>query len=110
MCVCKIQWIDSRGIPTPDTNPAVGYAVVTFPDGSKGHPIPICAEHASRAHTMGNWRILPLPGTAEHLARVLLGPSIEAYNALRERLISALGYDSFRELQLEAFKHALGDK
>jgi hypothetical protein len=61
MCVkCKIKWIDREGKETPDDNPAIGYAVVTFPDGSKGHPIPICAAHAEQAKGFSNWKVTPL--------------------------------------------------
>jgi hypothetical protein len=39
---CAIQWIDCRGEPTPDENPAIGLAVLR----SDNRKFPICAEHA----------------------------------------------------------------
>lgn len=39
---CLVQWIDCRGNPTPDTNDAVGYAVLK----RDNRRFPICAEHA----------------------------------------------------------------
>lgn len=58
MTKCRIQWIDSNGIPTPDDNDAIGFATchpisVHREDGSiyqpADHaPLPICAKHAER--------------------------------------------------------------
>jgi hypothetical protein len=39
MLTCKIQWIDCQGQPTPDDNPALGFAV------HQGIYYPICAQH-----------------------------------------------------------------
>lgn len=48
---CKIQWVDSRGIPTPDQNPAIGTVVCNCQQHSAQQtPLPICAEHLARFH------------------------------------------------------------
>lgn len=44
---CEIEWIDCNGTETPDSNDAVGYAVL----GSL--KFPVCADHA---RTIGNRR------------------------------------------------------
>ncbi len=63
MCKCKIQWITSKGEPTPDDNEAIALAVCYDPRsfGEKGSdPTPICAEHAKQKGKF--WKLLPLPG------------------------------------------------
>lgn len=57
---CRIQWVDSKGNPTPDRNDAIGYAWraahttvgAEFQNGAYFSPesehFPICAEHARR--------------------------------------------------------------
>ena len=49
---CRVQWVNDNGEPTPDTNPAEGYAVLTrtYSRGpSAGHTevtrIPCCGNH-----------------------------------------------------------------
>lgn len=39
---CGVQWIDCSGAPTPDTNDAIGYAVLV----RDGRRFAVCAEHA----------------------------------------------------------------
>lgn len=51
MKTCTIQWIDRKGNPTPDNNPAIGMAHVRFVhgDGSVNETAhAICAEHAAQ--------------------------------------------------------------
>jgi hypothetical protein len=68
---CKIQWIDSSGKPTPDTNPAVGHCWMVarkVPIGGRvvaldeGERFPICAEHLRQLSEpgMGFWMYEPL--------------------------------------------------
>lgn len=49
---CKIQWVDSSGNPTTDSNPAIGIAVYHRTESIGSQKIeqrfPICAEHANR--------------------------------------------------------------
>jgi len=64
MAICCIQWIDERGNPTPDANPAIGRvrreahsepdprAVNGRIDYSQSEWFPICAEHRARMRTM----------------------------------------------------------
>ena len=59
----SIQWVDPRGEPTPDTNPAIGHArCLGYPVKSnpsyKPTPSPwrpICAEHLKRLPLDGRW-------------------------------------------------------
>jgi hypothetical protein len=71
---CKIQWIDDKGTPTPDENPAIGEVRVeayrepypTAVNGYIDHPtsewFPICADHARRLSDrgMGHWTFKPI--------------------------------------------------
>jgi hypothetical protein len=41
---CQIQWIDCKGEPTPDENPAVGLAVIVQQGERKAFPV--CKDHA----------------------------------------------------------------
>ena len=56
---CEIQWIDDSGQPTPDDNPAIGFARLRaseYVGANAAHgrvaierrSYPICAEHAAR--------------------------------------------------------------
>jgi hypothetical protein len=47
---CEIQWIDAKGIATPDENEAIGVARCRNHGklGTWGEPIPICQAHATR--------------------------------------------------------------
>ncbi len=40
---CQVRWIDCAGNPTPDDNPAVGFAVLR----SDGRRFLVCADHAA---------------------------------------------------------------
>jgi hypothetical protein len=63
MCKCQIQWIDSKGEPTPDKMPAIARAVCHDPQsfGEKGsEPFLICVDHAERKTKF--WKLLPLEG------------------------------------------------
>lgn len=57
MVTCAIQWIDSNGKPTPDTNEAIGSALCTthYADGTitKSEAFPICRDHLARMQ--GTW-------------------------------------------------------
>lgn len=71
MCTkCKIQWIDEKGNPTPDDNPAIG--VVWLPkrhewiagrrlEFPETEHYPICAEHAKELSKpdMHQWQFAP---------------------------------------------------
>lgn len=74
MRYCKIQWIDSKGIPTPDTNVAVGTTWMierTYhtSDGrtlffSESKRFPICLDHLQQLqepHMAKNWRFEAFP-------------------------------------------------
>lgn len=59
---CEIQWIDEKGKPTPDTNPAIGFAFLPARDqwigGRLVHFEPskvyaICACHAAQLREPG---------------------------------------------------------
>ena len=61
---CLIRWIDAQGNPTPDNNPAIGFAVHVFhrvevePDRyieAGGERFPVCAEHAKRIPMLEHW-------------------------------------------------------
>ena len=56
LSTCEIKWVEpSKGdVPTPDSNPAVGY-VVAFSNPDRAFPI--CAEHLARMPREG-WRFL----------------------------------------------------
>ena len=46
---CEIQWVDAKGVPTPDTNEAVCLAVsmVTYPgEAPEVRAFPCCRKHA----------------------------------------------------------------
>lgn len=74
---CQIQWVNEQGVPTPDTNEAVGVVWTVahtfhFPHGAhrfEGDATrrPICAEHAKHLNAPGmeHWRFAPLAATAE---------------------------------------------
>lgn len=73
MCKCGIQWIDSFGNPTPDTNDAIALAVCYDPRsfGEKGSaPIPICEHHARQVAKF--WHLLPLEGQTLEQAHELV--------------------------------------
>lgn len=49
---CKIQWVSmADGRPTPDTNPAVGIAMIEYSDGTF-HEYPVCAAHLPQLRSM----------------------------------------------------------
>jgi hypothetical protein len=57
MARCEIQWIDSKGNPTPDTDEAVCLAVSTMDYIASGAPrevrkFPCCAKHAEELGTL----------------------------------------------------------
>lgn len=56
---CEIEWIDCHGHKTPDTNDAVGYAVL---NGERRFPI--CEEHLSTLYAMTSHH--PSSGTCSH--------------------------------------------
>lgn len=69
-CKCKIQWIDDRGQPTPDSNEAIGAARTIARDEMIGGRLvhfdasdwfPICADHAKRLNDLGMhiWEFWP---------------------------------------------------
>jgi hypothetical protein len=43
----------------------------------------------------------------QETARILVGPNKQAYQDLRDELIELFGYQTFRDLQAQAFKVAL---
>ena len=73
---CAIQWDDSHGKPTPDTNEAIGYVYreayrLIVPDAVNGHidyerteDFPICSEHTKRLNQpdMHHWHFMPFDG------------------------------------------------
>lgn len=63
--VCGISWIDCAGNATPDSNPAVGFAVATWRDGTSSR-YPICASHLA---SMGQVH----HGKCHHVSRALSG-------------------------------------
>lgn len=80
---CQIQWINSKGVKTPDTNDAIGTVYVRahdfrLLDGThisypQSDTFYICAEHAKRlgAKGMENWVFTPLPKEEEDYATSL---------------------------------------
>lgn len=67
MSTCEIQWIvpEKGDIPTPDSNPAVGF-VVSFANPERAYPI--CADHLKRMPREG-WRFLDLREFADPAKR-----------------------------------------
>jgi len=75
MTTCKIQWIDKKGVPTPDANPAIGRVRVEayrepYPSAVNGYIdyptsewFPICQHHRDRMLSMRgmqHWTFEPL--------------------------------------------------
>jgi hypothetical protein len=61
-------------------------------------------------HCTGTWFIglhLDFCPEVQETARVLAGPNRAAYETLRAELIELFGYNTFRDLQAQAFKVAL---
>jgi hypothetical protein len=106
MCkTCKIQWVDRRGNPTPDSNPAVGEVRCNgmhtpkdgYPEywpgygpGKESEWYPICEGHLSRLPLEG-WEYRPYPEpvvTFEDVEKFLT----VSYNATMRRL----GGDTWR--------------
>lgn len=67
MCTCQISWIDTKGNPTPDENPAVGYCYrERYVDNTLPTPIVfertdnylVCQSHLTRMISSPHWNFL----------------------------------------------------
>jgi hypothetical protein len=66
MYTCQIQWIDAKGNPTPDCNPAIASAICYDPSvfGEAGSPsFLICEQHALLKSKF--WKLIRLPEQAQ---------------------------------------------
>ena len=96
---CQIEWIDRHGNPTPDSNPAIGFAVcydpISFPkNGSR--KIPICKKHFLDMLPFQHWKMKPLPKVESAIAEFAKSHNLNLQELLNKSIYNTLGdYWSF---------------